>query len=268
MRRWFSELNIVSNKISQIKLFLLNEYDFEEILDLYTNEDSIFKIEDNKLLFEGDDGIVFVAKETKKVPNVEELFINICKNLEDITLSGFVREANSIDNTLIEYEINYDNDKLIIMKKENNQIEKNEYKKENNFEINDEKPSLINNDEKETIVDYFIEEVEVYNMPCIPSIFILNSQKEKYFLEVYYDMGYLLINLYNRDFEKKIITIEREFDENQIFTKQIAIEVFDSLNKELQKEQIRIISLRIANNEELSEYYSYIIQISDEIKEQ
>lgn len=268
MRRWFSELNIVSNKVSQIKSFLLNEYDFEEISDLYTNEDPIIKIEDNKLLFEGDDGIVFVSKETKKVPNVEELFINICKNLEDITLSGVVREANSIDNTLIEYEINYDNDKLIIMKKENNQIEKNEYKKENNFEINDEKPSLINNDENKTIVDYFIEEVEVYNMPCTPSIFILNSQKEKYFLEVYYDMGYLLINLYNRDFEKKIITIEREFDENQMFTKQIAIEVFDSFNKELQKEQIRIISLRIANNEELSEYYSYIIQISDEIKEQ
>lgn len=251
MRRWYADLIIKSKNVKEIRNFLFSKYEFDDMYDDEDEKEEIFHIEKNTLYFEGDDGFNFTNKNTCEIPTVKDLFIDICKEFSKEKIEAKVILANSIDASYNEYEILYENLMLII--KENNKI----VEKINLLNLIEEKiiePSYII-ESNYSISDIFVNKIEIYNYPCLPSIFIIQTKKIKYFLEVYFDMGYLSITLYNFENFNEIVKIENDFGNEQEFTKDIASVEFKKLEEELNKLQIKIDNIKDANEEEELKYY-------------
>lgn len=168
--------------------------------------------------------------------------------------------ANSIDSSYIEYKVSYKDNKLLI--KENNkivyEIDLKKYKKESKEE------KLTKWDSNKSVINFFINEVEVYKLPCLPSVFIVKTPNLNYYLDIYFDtysdMSDLTITLRDTKNGKEIIKIEGEYKEQE-FTKEIANEVFKKLEDELKKLQIDIIDIHIATDDEEYEYFSLMEEI-------
>lgn len=205
------------------------------------------------LTFEGDEGFNFTNKNTYEIPDIKDLFITICRKFPKEKLDAKVILANSIDNSHIEYKVLYKDYKLLI-KEDDKTIDKI-----NLMESKKEKP--IKKESNKSLLDYFINEIEVYNLPCLPSIFIIKSQDSKYFLDVWFDMGSLTITLRDTIIGKEVINIEDCFEEEQKFTKEIASNEFNKLDNKLKQLQIHITDIQIATDNEEYEYYTLMSEI-------
>ena len=260
MGRWYLELEIKSKKVNEIKELLFSTYDFEDMHKDEEEKNEIFNIEKNTLTFEGDEGFNFTNKDTYTIPDIKDLFITICSKFSKEKIEATAILANSIDSSYIEYKVSYKDNKLLI--KENNkivdEIDLKKYKKESKEE------KLTKWDSNKSVINFFINEVEVYKLPCLPSVFIVKTPNLNYYLDIYFDtysdMSDLTITLRDTKNGKEIIKIEGEYNEQE-FTKEIAKKVFKKLEDELKKLQIDIIDIHIATDDEEYEYFSLMEEI-------
>lgn len=258
MSKWFEEFEIQSKKVDKIKDILLDTFDFENII-----EEDLLTVENDKLVIECYEGCCFWDKESHKLPSIEDIFVSVCKNISDLELSAFVEEVDSFDGSGNDYKINFDDEHLVIKTLDSNGdlIKESDLLRSNNFEDNDinyNDNKSYNYKDSNSFIDYFINDVKIYELPCLPSVFILEDKSNKYFLEVYFDMGYLLIDLYNETVNKKLITIENSFDDDQQFTEDISIKEFRKLEEEIKKTKIDICDIRLATEEELLKFLDCI----------
>lgn len=260
MGRWYSELEIKSKKVNEIKDLLFLTYDFKDMYEDEEEKDEIFNIEKDTLTFEGDEGFNFTNKDTYTIPDIKDLFITICSKFSKEKIEAIAILANSIDSNYIKYKVSYKDNKLLI--KEDNkivdEIDLNKYKNEPKEE------KLTKWDSNKSLVDFFIKEVEVYKLPCLPSVFIVKTSNLNYYLDIYFDtysdMSDLTITLRDTEKGKEIIKIEGEYKEQE-FTKEIVNEVFQKLEDELKKLQMDIIDIHIATDDEEYEYFSLMEEL-------
>lgn len=253
MKRWYSELKIKSKKVNEIKEMLFSTYDFDDMYEDEEEKNKIFNIENDILTFEGEEGFNFTIKNTYKIPDIKDLFVTICRKFPKEKLEAKAILVNSIDSSCVKYKVLYKDYKLSIIENDKIIDEANLMKVEENKVIKDE--------DNKSLLDYFINKIKVYNLPCLPSVFIIEFSDSKYFLDVYYDMGFLNITLRDTKECKEIIYIKDDFEEEQTFTKEIASNEFKKLDNELKKLKMDIINMRFATEDEECEYYSLMANL-------